>query len=80
MITINATREWTPGVEGRGGYATCYNASGKGKAVATVDGPVAVCDLGFGCDGGLIDGQSWALRDVLDMAKRGERGLSLVEA
>lgn len=77
-ITISQTRVACINESQRQDSYVALNARGKGKAVATINGAER-CDLGFGCDGALVDGQQWSLSDALAMAQRGERGLSLVD-
>lgn len=86
-LTIHQTRETLPGnatIDGRPHSYTTYNASGRGKLVATIAGPVELVRSPIPCstqtaDLGLLDdGKAYCLRDVLEFARRGERGLSIV--
>ena len=51
-----------------------------GKHVATIEGDFQLADpkMHFGVTMIVLDGGTWAMRDVLAMAKRGERGLKVV--
>ena len=56
-----------------------YNAHGKGKPVATVSGPIEIVKGHVNVDMGRIPSGTYALRDILAFARRGEHGLSIVE-
>ena len=57
------------------GYTT-----GPGQHVATIEGNFQLADpkMHFGATMIVLDGKTWAMRDVLAMAKRGERGLRVI--
>lgn len=78
-IEISTSRIYTTNENQKGDHYDALNASGRGKLVAKVCGPVEVVKWG-NADMIALDGQPWTLRDVLAMAQRGERGLSVVEA
>ena len=75
-ITISETTVRTMGEYGPDSYGA-YNLTGKGKPVATVEG-VFEAVKEFGADMIKLDGYTWALRDILAFARRGDRGLIVV--
>lgn len=75
-ITIHETTEKIQGETGMTSYKA-LNASGKGKPVAKVTGDLIVQKDEFGSDEVKFDGGTWALRDILSIARRGERGLAI---
>lgn len=77
--TISKTWVSTTNEDQRKNGYWSLNASGRGQLVATVSGPHSITQIGTS-DVAVVDGQEWALRDFVNMARRGERGLSLVEA
>ena len=76
-ITISETTVRTMGEYGPDSYGA-YNLSGKGKTVATIEGAIQGVKSEFGADMIKLDGYTWALRDILSFARRGERGLMVV--
>lgn len=81
MITISehfvvADMEYeSDGTRPRGYKA--FNASGKGRPIATVAGRVELVRDG-NADMAKLDGKTYALRDILTFARAGERGLSVL--
>jgi hypothetical protein len=79
MNTIGMMR--TMGEFGPSSYKA-FNLTGKGRAVATIEGDLEASPSSkehFGaCMIKLTDGVVWCVRDVLAMAQRGERGLMVV--
>jgi hypothetical protein len=62
----------------------CHNAqrpAGRVLRATTIEGPVEAADMGFGVWGGRIAGTDGVFppSDILTFARRGERGLSIVE-
>jgi transposase len=77
-ITISETTVRTMGEYGPDSYQA-LNLTGKGRVVATVEGAIQIVKSEFGADMiKMADGYTWAIRDVLAMAQRGEHGLMLV--
>lgn len=54
-----------------------YTLTPTRTVAAVVEGPVEPCELGFGVMGAALDGEHYALRDILSLAQQGERGLSI---
>jgi hypothetical protein len=80
-ITISETTVRTMGEYGPSSYQA-LNLTGKGRVVATIQGdfePIPSRKEHFGaCMIKMADGVVWCVRDVLAMARRGERGLMVV--
>lgn len=82
MITISKEwiRETMVGPDDETVVANGYwalNGSGRGQVVAVIDGPVKIVDFGYGTDGGELADGTYALRDIIAFAQRGEHGLSI---
>jgi hypothetical protein len=78
-LTISMNHNKSTNIEGKTIYYDALNAQGRGKKVAVISGEFEVVSHQFGDSVKLADG-TYALREVLSFAKRGERGLTLTEA
>jgi hypothetical protein len=73
-------REEKISIQGENGPSSykALNISGRGKLVATVTGPMTAAKH-YNADMVSMDDGTWALRDILDFAKAGLRGLSMAQ-
>lgn len=78
MITIEIRKE-TVAIQAEEGMTSyeSLNISGRGKLVAKVKGDMIAQKDWQGVDEVGLDGYTWALRDILWFAKRGQRGLTI---
>ena len=79
-ISIYATKESVKTEYSTKEFVECLNLSGRGKLVATIEGPgkpILKSPMHFGADMIRIDGVDWCIRDVVDMAREGRNGMSV---